>query len=853
VIATLQQASRPTRRASMPLSPIAAILRIAAIAAIVMATPMLPAHPPNPPDYQIDSRNAAGRSVSNFSTPRVPPDTDGDGTPDNADPDIDGNGIPNEQDPDSDGDGVPNSGDQHPNDPTRWQDVPVTQLAAIDISGTSTEGNEVTALALDDQNNAAFAYKEAGANGHVVAKRWANGQLDANSINRSPMPDTQQIAVSGDEHTSTFDRTLRSFQINAAGKIFGECLYWSNDFFGNETYMPGGFSTVATIADSTATTPLAALYPGGITAIALTTGYTTFQNLRGDSYSGYFFRHLEWPDAHFVHHAGTTTAFVRGNSTGTTSGLITVGVPEGSWAWPFQIYSISENGWAAGGIFSDWQWSSGGVWEPDAETVTALGASELPFGVNNQGRVIGGNSSTNEGFLWYQGTSTAMPDLIPEAYRQQVRKLSPVSIANADDSGATRILISAESLEGEGSGSWIERTFVLTYRPPGSASETSLARLQFPQGVGGGFMNKHGILATLGKPPPSATSTHAILLVPVELNSTVAVNTPQFFAKAIPEDPDTHRPTERDLKNLKSWVKKLEALVIFYDAVYDTSSHEVADFDINLACGLKSDQGLTWSKVSGPESGELTLEQTANAKYSNPKIGGLYRFDLDLFGTQTVGTQALLPLAGADCMFWIYHEVVAMREWARSIRAQAEIDCYSAIPGLTSYNLFRVWVKISAAEFDYVIEPVNSDKTAPTLAFEPELGSGGGIGALYSYTTVNGTVVHGSKINTLLWGVFGRYWGYSTSQLMLGAQANEIVRKWSLDRESSQSAVLFGGHFMDVYENQGVSTLLQQMQEANWNLLVDPVDLIEEKLWPCLDNYDEDKSTFRQPNLSTSP
>lgn len=154
-----------------------------------------------------------------------------------------------------------------------------------------------------------------------------------------------------------------------------------------------------------------------------------------------------------------------------------------------------------------------------------------------------------------------------------------------------------------------------------------------------------------------------------------------------------------------------------------------------------------------------------------------------------------------------------------------------------------------------MLEPVNSDKTAPSLSFTPPRGSGpNSVGALYSYVTINGAVLHGSKINVLLWAVFGRYWGYSTTELQAGAEVNEFFRKFKLDKDSSQAAITLGGHCVDVRENQGISTLLQEMQDkSKWKPLVDPRELIEEKLWPSKDAADDSQSTLERPALPTTP
>lgn len=45
---------------------------------------------------------------------------------------------------------------------------------------------------------------------------------------------------------------------------------------------------------------------------------------------------------------------------------------------------------------------------------------------------------------------------------------------------------------------------------------------------------------------------------------------------------------------------------------------------------------------------------------------------------------------------------------------------------------------------------------------------------------INGFVIHGSKINNMIWALFGRHWGWSKTSLCLGAHLNQLGRDRSI-------------------------------------------------------------------------
>jgi len=399
--------------------------------------------------------------------------------------------------PNSDGDGVPNSGDQYPNDPARWQDVPLASLAAIDISGTSTGGADATAVALDDSGNAAFAYLGSDQSG-PSAKKWVNGTVDATFINVAGFPREIQLDEGHKMKAYSF-----YCMVNPSGNLYGTTDYVP--ISGDGWLGPSGYSCVnsnlETWAEDVQVYLDLYLWDSECYDCTPSGGYC------GGVFYGASFG--------MIYHAGIRTLFDLNQEWASSTVRVI--------ADPFQPSAMNDRGWAVGITTGNWP----SVWDNDQAQLVPLDIVlgwDWTLDINDDGKVVG--RATQDGFLWNNGTITYFQNLLPEKFKNQVRKISPMHIGNADASGATPILFNAESLEGEGSGSWIKRSFVLTYRPPGSASETSLARLQLAQGVSvpnvDGYhqfhsINKTGVLAALGKPTASATTTHAMLLVPADI------------------------------------------------------------------------------------------------------------------------------------------------------------------------------------------------------------------------------------------------------------------------------------------------------------------------------------------------
>jgi hypothetical protein len=315
----------------------------------------------------------------------------------------------------------------------------------------------------------------------------------------------------------------------------------------------------------------------------------------------------------------------------------------------------------------------------------------------------------------------------------------------------------------------------------------------------------------------------------------VMLNSPQYF-NAIADD--DINPCDRQRED--------PALVVFYEDAVD-ENYSVKDFNVSLSAGSYGQINVfQWSKFKGPNSGVLTDTNQAIAHYSNPKVGGLYQFDVDI-GIQSIRTSLLLPLAGADITDWLEAEAAAIGPWARSHLRATEDANYSDTPFVTRYNVFRTFALISGAFFDYTLDPVDANELSPCRRYQSTIRRGGE----YGYVTFSGVVVHGSKINLALWSLFGNHWGYSQYHLASGGHINSILTGRGLDPVSSTEAIGLGSQLY-LFPNTSMNSSgrinhLRRMQSDD--------DLIEEKLWPSPYPMNTSKSNMSRPDpdLPTTP
>ncbi|MEM0967607.1 MAG: hypothetical protein AAGJ81_15780, partial [Verrucomicrobiota bacterium] len=308
----------------------------------------------------------------------------------------------------------------------------------------------------------------------------------------------------------------------------------------------------------------------------------------------------------------------------------------------------------------------------------------------------------------------------------------------------------------------------------------------------------------------------------------VILRNPQIFGEIASDDID---PCDRQRKD--------PALVVFYEDVID-QDYDVENFDVTLRAVTSGLPGsFQWEKVRGPDSGSLEDANMSKATYANPKTGGLYQFDVDV-GGQKIRTSLLLPLAGADITEWFQAEAASIGPWARSHLRATEDANYSMVPFVTRYQVFKTWSLISGSFFDYTLDPVDSEERSPCRRYQSTIRRGGE----YGYVTVNGYVIHGSKINLALWSLFGNHWGYSHFHLVAGGHVNSILRGKGLDSSSAGIAIYLGSQ---LYRHPDIA-IDDPIRELVLRLMQSDEDLIEEKLWPSPYPMDPSKSTMNRPD-----
>ncbi len=231
-----------------------------------------------------------------------------------------------------------------------------------------------------------------------------------------------------------------------------------------------------------------------------------------------------------------------------------------------------------------------------------------------------------------------------------------------------------------------------------------------------------------------------------------------------------------------------------------------------------------WAKVAG-SSGSFDANTSFAVKFRNPKVGGLYQFTFTLgIGEQPSGANVLLPLAGADIIDWLQDLLRTFPAWVSAVKegveAAADAKAIGVCSALSANNpvlqLFEescrfqikerealfAFAELGAHQLDFALQPHDDTHDAPCARYAGFPGS-----AQYGFVTVNGVVVHGSKVANMLYGAFGRQWGWAVGALRTGAYLNQFKRlneglRAAIDSPSSQSGVILGAQLID----QGVAT-----------------------------------------------
>jgi hypothetical protein len=294
-----------------------------------------------------------------------------------------------------------------------------------------------------------------------------------------------------------------------------------------------------------------------------------------------------------------------------------------------------------------------------------------------------------------------------------------------------------------------------------------------------------------------------------------------------------------------------EPNITIIDFTIDSNSYFIPEIELlDLPTDLQ--YAVKWSKVSGPVSGYMDDVNQLNAYYKNPKAGGVYELEFELPGINNTRTKLFihLPLAGADMTSWLENEIKSIPLWARQHEDAVEDYYLSWIPYKMFAKKLKYWKVLSAKYFDYNLDPVSADEKAPCPKYKKVIGIGH-----YTYVTVNGVVVHGVKINNMMWAVFGRAWGWPATALSLGSNLNNWGVYDSLDTPAAAKAVAFGADEMYDWATKSEDPITDVLTQEDLREMQEPP--VEDPnlhiLWPSPEPLDPSKSEMGRPPYMTIP
>ena len=170
--------------------------------------------------------------------------------------------------------------------------------------------------------------------------------------------------------------------------------------------------------------------------------------------------------------------------------------------------------------------------------------------------------------------------------------------------------------------------------------------------------------------------------------------------------------------------------------------------------------------------------------------------------------------------------------------------------------MYNAWCEISGTHFDYRIKPKNASESAPCERYQNEDDEDNFCWPV----TLSGVAIHGQNINNLLWAVFGQSWGWPSLALEAGAHVNQMGRYFSEDNNNffdtpgSQYSIVMGCELYDALKSTPPSTnpydTVRGILTAPHVFLMRDADIYgDNKLWPCSEPYDTNKSRLVRPSL----
>jgi hypothetical protein len=386
---------------------------------------------------------------------------------------------------DTDGDGVPDAEDEYPLDPNRSQDVPIPPLLSVDTSSAVATSN-VTASMMDSQGNEGFGFVS-GTDAYGNPTSYSTYVWTSGSATLS-----QSLSVSGSTRTVSYvtpDGAALGW--DAAGITAYEAQR------GNVTdiYPPEPLFGPASPASAGGSTPLGGSAEGP---------YFSVNGVVNDSvYWGTIFGVPTSGSSSYDPYQANSALYSSGQwvlFNPQLSQLTGASIPSNVTVWDaaFSIAAATSNGYAVGsGV--DYDSDLNGYLFFDGTQFAQLPGS--PSAVNTSGQVVGttGTTGTSSGYLWTtssnnSGSSVSIQSLLPSVFQKQINNIAPQSISNEDSTNANAVQIqfSAQSLQGSGTGSWVENVFLLTNYPSNPSANTlvqynpssvSFAAQMTPQGV----------------------------------------------------------------------------------------------------------------------------------------------------------------------------------------------------------------------------------------------------------------------------------------------------------------------------------------------------------------------------------
>jgi hypothetical protein len=147
-----------------------------------------------------------------------------------------------------------------------------------------------------------------------------------------------------------------------------------------------------------------------------------------------------------------------------------------------------------------------------------FGATDTPIDLNDQTQVVVQEAPPGEGYLWESGATTKFSDKLPVLLAGQILSIEPLSISNQIGPGEPPVANLDHSIQ------------IMTTAPDNGSNEHLLtkrdnngqwtfAKIQLPEGTtitDWNTINSSGVIAALGATDSVSTTTHALLLLPVE-------------------------------------------------------------------------------------------------------------------------------------------------------------------------------------------------------------------------------------------------------------------------------------------------------------------------------------------------